>query len=88
MPKSSEGLTPQYVLSALADLDSGIEAPFDPATGCELFHDGQRHAPKAVIALAVQAPDRRPVGGTRLDQHLDSRVALIERITGVNLNQN
>ena len=46
------GLTRQHVLSALADLDAGIAAPFGPATGFELVHDGKRYAPKAVIGLA------------------------------------
>lgn len=49
-----EGLTRQHVLSALADLDAGIAAPFGPATGYELVHDGKRYAPKAVIGLAYK----------------------------------
>jgi hypothetical protein len=53
MPKSiPEGLTQQHVLSALADLDSGVDVPFGPATGYVLVHDGKRYAPKAVIGLA------------------------------------
>jgi hypothetical protein len=55
MPKSiPEGLTQQHVLSALSDLDSGVDAPFGPATGYELVHDGKRYAPKAVIGLAFK----------------------------------
>jgi len=55
MPRSiPEGLTQQHVLSALADLDSGIDAPFGPATGYELVHNGKRYAPKAVIGLAFK----------------------------------
>lgn len=55
MPKSiPEGLTQQHILSALADLDSGINAPFGPATGYELVHNGKRYAPKAVIGLAFK----------------------------------
>ena len=55
MPKSiPEGLTQQHVLLALADLDSGINAPFGPATGYELVHNGKRYAPKAVIGLAFK----------------------------------
>lgn len=47
-------LTRQHVLSALTDLDAGIDAPFGPATGYELVHDGKRYAPKAVIGFAVK----------------------------------
>jgi hypothetical protein len=55
MPKSiPKGLTRQHILSALADLDSGIDAHFGPATGYELVHDGRRYAPKAVIGLAFK----------------------------------
>jgi hypothetical protein len=55
MPRAiPEGLTQQHVLSALADLDSGIDAPFGPATGYELVHNGKRFAPKAVIGLAFK----------------------------------
>jgi hypothetical protein len=49
-----DGLTKQHILSALADLDAGIAAPFGPATGYELVHDGKRYAPKAVIGLAYK----------------------------------
>jgi len=60
MPKSiPEGLTQQHVLSALADLDSGIDAPFGPATGYELVHNGKRYAPKAVIGLALKVLKKR-----------------------------
>jgi 5-methylcytosine-specific restriction protein B len=55
MPRAiPEGLTQQHVLSAFADLDSGIDAPFGPATGYELVHNGKRFAPKAVIGLAFK----------------------------------
>jgi hypothetical protein len=56
MPKSiPEGLTQQYILSALADLDAGISSnPFGSPTGYELVHDGKRYAPKAVIGLAFK----------------------------------
>ena len=55
MPKSIlEELTQQHVLSALADLDSGISHPFSSPTGYELLHDGKRYAPKAVIGLAFK----------------------------------
>lgn len=55
MPKSiPEGLTQQHVLSALADLDSGVDVPFGPATGYELVRNGKRYAPKAVIGLALK----------------------------------
>jgi hypothetical protein len=55
MPKSiPEGLTQQHILSALADLDSGITHPFGPPTGYELIHNGKRYAPKAVVGLAFQ----------------------------------
>jgi hypothetical protein len=55
MPKSiPEGLTKHHVLSALNDLDAGIDAPFGPSTGYELVHDGKRYAPKAVIGLAFK----------------------------------
>jgi hypothetical protein len=49
-----KGLTKQHVLSALADLDSGVDAPFGPALGYELVHNGNRYAPKAVIGLAFK----------------------------------
>jgi hypothetical protein len=55
MPKSiPEGLTQHHVLSALTDLDAGIDAPFGPSTGYELVHDGKRYAPKAVIGFAAK----------------------------------
>jgi hypothetical protein len=55
MPKSiPEGLTQQHILSALADLDTGINHPFGQPTGYELLHDGKRYAPKTVIGLAFR----------------------------------
>jgi hypothetical protein len=55
MPRAiPDGLTSAHILLALADLDSGIDAPFGPATGYELVHDGKRYAPKAVIGLAFK----------------------------------
>jgi hypothetical protein len=49
-----QGLTPEHVLQALADLDAGAEHPFGPPTGYELLHEGRRYAPKAVIGLAFR----------------------------------
>jgi hypothetical protein len=49
-----QGLTPEHVLKALADLDAGAEHPFGPPTGYELLYGGQRYAPKAVIGLAFR----------------------------------
>ena len=39
---------------ALADLDAGVSHPFGEPTKYELFHDGKRYAPKAVIGLAAR----------------------------------
>ena len=49
-----KGLTQQHILSALTDLDSGVDTPFGPATGYVLAHNGKRYAPKAVIGLAFK----------------------------------
>jgi hypothetical protein len=46
------GLTRDYVLRAIADLDAGAAHPFGPPTGYELVHEGRRYAPKAVVGLA------------------------------------
>jgi hypothetical protein len=55
MPKSiPEGLTQQHILSALADLDTGVTHPFGLPTGYELLHGGKHYAPKAVIGLAFK----------------------------------
>jgi hypothetical protein len=56
MPQSiPKGLTREFVLRALADLDAGIEHPFGPPTGYEFVQDGKRYAPKAVIGLACRS---------------------------------
>src|SRR5262245_16094119 len=53
MPQSiPKGLTSEHVLRAIADFDAEVEHPFGPPTGYELFHDGRRYPPKAVIGLA------------------------------------
>lgn len=49
-----KGLTQQHILSALTDLDSGVDTPFGQATGYVLAHNGKRYAPKAVIGLAFK----------------------------------
>jgi hypothetical protein len=55
MPESiSKGLTPQHILSALADLDAETSHPFGPPTGYQLLHQGKRYAPKAVVGLAFK----------------------------------
>ena len=55
MPKSiPSGLTHEHVLRTLADLDNGIEHPFGRPTGYELFHEGKRYPPKAVVGLAFR----------------------------------
>jgi hypothetical protein len=55
MPQSiPAGLTREHVLSALADLDVGIEHPFDPPTKYELVHGDNRYPPKAVVELACR----------------------------------
>jgi hypothetical protein len=55
MPRAiPEGLTQQHVLSALADIDSGINALVGPATGYVGVHGCKRYAPKAIIVLAFK----------------------------------
>ena len=56
MPQSiPKGLTAEYVLHALGDLDGGLDHPFGaPPKGYELVHDGKRYQPKAVIDLAYR----------------------------------
>ena len=55
MPQSiPPGLTREYVLEALADLDAGIEHPFGQPTKFEVVHEGNRYPPKAVIGLACR----------------------------------
>jgi hypothetical protein len=55
MPKSiPKGLTREYVLKAIADLDAGIDHPFGKPTKFELVHAGNRYAPKAVIGIAFR----------------------------------
>ena len=52
MPQSiPQGLTPEHVLKALADLDTGAEHLFGQYTGYELLYKGRPYAPKAVIGL-------------------------------------
>ena len=53
MPHSvPAGLTGEYVLRTLSELDAGPAHPFGTATGYELVHDNKRYAPKAVVGLA------------------------------------
>jgi hypothetical protein len=53
MPHSvPAGLTGEYVLWTLSELDAGLAHPFGTATGYELVHDHKRYAPKAVVGLA------------------------------------
>jgi hypothetical protein len=56
MPLSiPKGLTREYVLRAIAELDAGIEHSFGPPTGYELVHEGKRYAPRAVIGPACRS---------------------------------
>ena len=66
-----KGLTPEHILKAIADLDSGIDHPFGKPTGYELVHGGKTYAPKAVIGIAfrhltgeILPPDRFSGGET------------------------
>lgn len=53
MPQSiPAGLTRDYVLKTLADIDAGIDHPFGNPTGYEFVYEGRRYAPKAVVGLA------------------------------------
>ena len=55
MPQSiPPGLTQDYVLRTLADLDGGIDHPFGQPTGYFLVHNDRRYAPKAVVGLACR----------------------------------
>lgn len=53
MPQSiPAGLTKEHVLTALSELDRGLQHPFGPSTGYELIHEGRHYAPKAVVGVA------------------------------------
>ena len=62
MPQSTPGgLTREHVLRALDELDAGVEHPFETPTAYELFHDGKRYPPMAVIGLAHRHLAGRPL---------------------------
>jgi hypothetical protein len=55
MPQSiPAGLTRAHVLQAIADLDAAVDHPFGQPTGYELFHEGKRYLPEAVIGMACK----------------------------------
>ena len=55
MPKSiPDGLTRQHVLTALEELDAGIEHSFGAPSAYQLTYDGKAYAPKAAIGLAFR----------------------------------
>ena len=46
------GITREHILAAIADLDAGASHDFGPSTGYDLFYEGNRYPPKAVVGLA------------------------------------
>ncbi len=55
-----DAITREHVLTALEDLDAGVEHPFGEPTKYELVHKGKRYPPKAVIGVAA----RHATGGS------------------------
>jgi 5-methylcytosine-specific restriction protein A len=49
-----DGITRDDVLSAIRDLDDGIEHTFGDSTGYDLVVEGRTYSPKAVVGLAAR----------------------------------
>jgi 5-methylcytosine-specific restriction enzyme A len=47
-----DGITRAYLLGAIEALDKGVAHAFGRSTGYDVFHDGKRYPPKAVVGLA------------------------------------
>lgn len=60
--KLPTGITRQYLLSAIAEINNGSSHPFGESTGYDVLHNGKRYAPKAVVGLAA-----RRLLGTQLE---------------------
>ena len=60
--KIPEGITPQDILEAIADLDGSIPHGFGDSTGYDVLHGGRRYPPKAVVGLAAGKILGSPLG--------------------------
>jgi hypothetical protein len=49
-----KGLQQEHILSALRDLDRGVEHPFGEPKKYKLVHDGKRYPPKTAVGLAFK----------------------------------
>jgi 5-methylcytosine-specific restriction protein A len=49
-----DGITRHHLLQALQELDDGATHLFAASTGFDVFHQGKRYAPKAVVGLAAE----------------------------------
>lgn len=49
-----DGIARAHLLEAIRALDAGEPHPFGPSTGYDVFHDGKRYPPKAVVGIGAR----------------------------------
>ena len=67
------GITNADVLSAIADLDRGIDHPFGPSTKYDLVYQEHRYPPKAVLGLAARRVHSKPLSPADFGAGQDSK---------------
>src|SRR5438876_885814 len=50
-----KGITREHILRGIADFEARKPHEFSESTGYDLFYDGKRYPPKAIIGLAAAA---------------------------------
>jgi len=68
-----DGLTRKHLVSAIRDLDRGVEHPFGESTGYDLLFEERRYPPKAVLGLAVGKLTGRPLAPSDFTGGLGSK---------------
>jgi len=49
-----EGITREHLLQAIQEFEGGIDHRFGPSSTYDVFHDGKRFPPKAIVGLAAK----------------------------------
>ncbi|MGL5358740.1 MAG: HNH endonuclease [Shewanella sp.] len=48
-----DGITREHIISAIHELDRGVEHQFAASTGYDVLYDGRRYPPKALVGIAA-----------------------------------
>lgn len=66
-------ITSELIVEAVRGFDGGAHHRFGQSTFCDLFFEGRRYPPKAIVGLAAEAVTGREYGPDDFSGGLDSK---------------